>query len=847
MGTKLLVVILSVITMVYSDGTLELQLVTFSNREGQLSNGDKCDDVNGDECDTQMDFCLTSVPYNIDNECSYGNESTGILGGDNIDFASGQSLGNGLSNPIEFPFFGEWPSQFVLVIHVNDEDDDGDELIDKYLNNVQIEPGTSQQSAVWKSLVTTGDSGHTQMASQVKVYCAENWYDRHCNTYCFAQPEDTFTCDYQTGSKTCKLGWAGPDCNVALCTTGCHPIHGSCTQPRECICEENWTGRLCDECIRSEGCVNGFCIAGNDCHCHDDTWSGELCDIDLNSCRNTPCENGGSCTNTGPDAYSCECVDGFIGENCETDVNECESSPCLNGGNCLDFQGYYECECNPGFEGVDCEIEINHCFVESPDGKLIPTGVCGAYGTCVNTPTTFRCECHEGFQGLTCDENIDDCADNDCKHGSTCVDGVAKYHCECAPGWEGHHCQRDIDECASGPCENGGTCIDEFADFTCLCPKGWEGKDCSVGAPEDCLVDGKGEVSHGSEWEDECNGCFCTNGDTQCSKIWCGPDNCLAYNKDLDRDGNKVIYTCPPDAPCTLQPEHECLLGHCKLFGECYNHKKDSVQDARCGTSSFDDKAGTYACTYVGMRLDYDILPMNSSVEDVCYELRRIKDLRPHAMDDRLVILCDKDIESGQDNVIYVSLESGSGPGVTEDAMNEMIRFIQALPQESDNLILKSIYDIFIPKDSPQYSASSDIYIWLPILLVLLLLCLVAIVIFAVWYRRRKQKQQKHIDHPLSRLTLKMRENPFFEEKDEVEAYGMTTYVPNHEQCSSADADYELDVISLSSQSDHGCEMENQKDYAETDHDYMTMENNPTGQLPPDFIPRRNDGGPEFV
>ena len=72
------------------------------------------------------------------------------------------------------------------------------------------------------------------------------------------------------------------------------------------------------ECFIS---VNGYCVSGNDCICLDG-WTGELCNKDLRMCRLAPCKNGATCSNSGPDAYTCTCIPGYTGLNCENGKSE---------------------------------------------------------------------------------------------------------------------------------------------------------------------------------------------------------------------------------------------------------------------------------------------------------------------------------------------------------------------------------------------------------------------------------------------------------------------------------------------------------------------------------------------
>ena len=80
-------------------------------------------------------------------------------------------------------------------------------------------------------------------------------------------------------------------------------------------------GNLCqfniDECA-SDPCNQGDCIdlaSGYECVC-DTQWSGENCDVYLDPCGFTPCQNGAQCGPTGDYlSFTCTCPQGYTGKN----------------------------------------------------------------------------------------------------------------------------------------------------------------------------------------------------------------------------------------------------------------------------------------------------------------------------------------------------------------------------------------------------------------------------------------------------------------------------------------------------------------------------------------------------
>ncbi|XP_059839511.1 protein crumbs homolog 1 [Hypanus sabinus] len=234
----------------------------------------------------------------------------------------------------------------------------------------------------------------------------------------------TCTCSAGFTGNNCEVNF--DECASHPCQNGGKCINEANGYSCDCV-NTGYTGLHCDfyvpGCL-SQPCLNSATCQDTDgnytCHC----WPGFVgarCEIDIPECFSNPCLHGAECVELSwrslygnttelpvvfsyerASGYICKCQHGFTGSHCEMDVNECELSPCQNGGTCQNTLEGYICHCPTGSEqeifygGQNCTDILTGCKNHECQNKA----TCIPY--VIDSQHRYHCRCANGYIGLKC-------------------------------------------------------------------------------------------------------------------------------------------------------------------------------------------------------------------------------------------------------------------------------------------------------------------------------------------------------------------------------------------------------------------------------------------------------------
>ena len=277
--------------------------------------------------------------------------------------------------------------------------------------------------------------------------------------------------------------------------------------------------------------------------------------------------------------------------------------------------------------------------------------------TCVNTGVqSFTCVCRDGYKGAQCQQSANHCAGQPCANGGTCINGLDAFHCACPPGFSGADCRDRIGHCALSPCAEGSTCVEDAANgFLCLCPAGRSGSRCEFpSAGKSCLWAGR-VYPNDSSWDDDCNRCVCRRGRTICTRVWCGPKNCLA-------EGG----SCASGEICVPTAGESCLTPPCATWGVCRPLGRHVGPSLVPGAATCWPNLARLSptCARLTLVLDPDRTPAGFSASGLCTHLRKLAAAQSSLWDSfgsatqtpPLVVLCE--LKENANDVVEVTVVS---------------------------------------------------------------------------------------------------------------------------------------------------------------------------------------------
>jgi len=225
--------------------------------------------------------------------------------------------------------------------------------------------------------------------------------------------------------------------------------------------------------------------------------------MDITPCDSNPCENGGTCTNSGTNSYHCECPPGVAGNNCER-ADMCFEEPCQNDAVCTDLGYTYNCDCTDMYQGRDCTIdacELEELQATATWQDLYSPNYPNNYNDNANcdwlmesdsafvTVEVVEIELENEFDSLT----VFDGSNSDApvlavltgaslQKASVTSSGSTMYALfttDYQTSMKGFHLRyKSVGQCATSPCLNDGVCTDVEDSYICNCGDSFTGENC---------------------------------------------------------------------------------------------------------------------------------------------------------------------------------------------------------------------------------------------------------------------------------------------------------------------------------------------------------------------------------
>lgn len=228
-----------------------------------------------------------------------------------------------------------------------------------------------------------------------------------------------------------------------------------------------------------------------------------------------------------------------------------------------------------------------------------------------------------------------------------------------------------------GPCVHGKCSATGDGFEQCVCDAGYAGSFCGERKPRPAKSDADEAAGcewsgrlypEGSSWDDNCNKCQCRHGRPVCTRVWCGPANCL--NDPLTGGA-----TCGPSEVC-IATQSGCLTPPCPAYGQCMPMKPGRITVLPPTTAScWPNLTGNRlvpTCARLNLFVDRYKASPGFSVQTLCTHLRKLAAAQSHLWDSlmpqpkqaelerpSLVILCD--LKDKNDDVVQVTVVSSTG------------------------------------------------------------------------------------------------------------------------------------------------------------------------------------------